>query len=213
MMMPTKRPFWPRLVAVLLAVLLGVTLAIMVRQLRELSAARAALNAPEPLPELGSVGTFRFTDSSGAAFGDGDVSGKLWIANLFFSTCGSICPPLMHGLAEVGNDSSLPPFEMVSVTVDPETDTPEVLTTYAASLGADTGRWHFLTGVPDTIKTFSVEGLRIGTHDNPLNHSSYVVLVDGAGSIRGFYDGLDGEARLRLKNDLKRLAREDEPGR
>jgi protein SCO1/2 len=98
----------------------------------------------------------------------------------------------------------------LSVTVDPDYDTPPVLTEYAAKNGADKDRWVFLTGLKPEVRRFIQSGLRLAVEDlppgetspeGPIIHSTKFILIDAATRIRGYYDGLD-------PNSLAQLARE-----
>jgi protein SCO1/2 len=96
--------------------------------------------------------------------------------------------------------------EFVSITVDPERDTPEVLTEYAERFGADTGRWHFLTGALPYIHDVAVTGFKVGSMDDPLIHSERLILVGREGVIRGYYDGTEADSVLELSRDIAILA-------
>jgi len=96
-------------------------------------------------------------------------------------------------------------LSFVSVSVNPQYDRPNVLADYAEYYDADPDRWHFLTGSLDAIKDMSMNGLMIGNKDNPIDHSSYFVLVDAQCRVRGYYDGMDEEAVGRLRIDVDRL--------
>ncbi|MCE9616259.1 MAG: SCO family protein [Lentisphaerae bacterium] len=194
---------WPlRLGILLVAAGAGAAIALFVTLRRE-----PAPVALEDLPKLEPVAAFTLTDASGAAIGLEQFKGKLWTANLFFASCTSICPPLTRNLAKLqvavgaGVD-----FDLLSVSVDPEHDTPGVLAAFAAQYQADTNRWHFATAARETVQALAVESLHLGAQGEPVNHSPYVVLVDRDGIIRGYYDGLEAEAMARLAADLKRLA-------
>jgi protein SCO1/2 len=105
------------------------------------------------------------------------------------------------------------PVRFVSFSLDPATDTPEVLTRYAASAGAD-AEWWFVTGSMRDLHGLSVEGFRLGamenapgaeTADGPFLHSSKFVLVDAEGVIRNYYDSEDKAAVAALEADARRL--------
>ncbi len=101
----------------------------------------------------------------------------------------------------------------VSFSVDPAHDTPEALQRYAQKLGA-TDRWLFLTGEREEIRRLSIEGFKLGLDLNPapgmsnepILHSTRFVLVDGEGTIRGYYEAFDEPSMERLERDLKGLA-------
>jgi protein SCO1/2 len=159
--------------------------------------------------ELGVVVPFTLTNVDSAPLTLSDLRGKVWIANLFFASCQSICPRLTHNLAQlqaaIGKEV---PFDLLSVTVDPEHDTPAVMAAFAATYHADTNRWHFATAPLAAVRALATQSLHLSTGDGPVGHSSYVVLVDRSARIRGYYDGLDAEAFKRLAGDLVRVVAE-----
>jgi protein SCO1/2 len=103
---------------------------------------------------------------------------------------------------------------LVSISVDPETDTPEVLRGYANAHGADPNRWLFLTGTRPAIWNLANEGFMLGVGADPSNqampifHSSKLSLVDGKGRLRGHYDGLSDEGQANLVRDLQMVLME-----
>jgi protein SCO1/2 len=104
---------------------------------------------------------------------------------------------------------------LVSVSIDPEHDTPEVLAEYAGNYGASE-RWRFLTGEPEVVRMLAVEGFKLGVAEvegeaDPglaLVHSDRFVLVDAEGRIRGYYDPFEPESIARLERDVAALAGE-----
>ena len=106
---------------------------------------------------------------------------------------------------------------LVSISVDPENDTPETLAAYAAKHGAKTDGWQFLTGTRDGIWSLSVDGFKLAvaeaqdTGAGPILHSDRFVLADGRGWIRGYYDALDPDERAKLLRDLETVRAESAP--
>lgn len=163
----------------------------------------------EPLPVLSSVPDFEMTNQSGDAVDLASLKGKIWVADLFFTSCGGPCPEMtkqMKALSDLVQGGER--IRFVSITVDPETDTPERLTSYGEHYGADFGRWHFLTGPQETIEMLAVEGFKLGTVENPEIHSTRFVLVDGQGRIRGYYHGLEEETIPTLQAAISQLLKE-----
>lgn len=147
---------------------------------------------PEPPPTLLPVPAFELTSQKGEPFGSEQLAGKVWIANFMFTRCPTICPLLTSQMKELTETLADTPVRYVSFSVDPANDTPEVLTTYAEQRGADTERWTFLTGDNDAVEEVVVRGLRMRMGDEPdqngdILHGSHFVLVDGTGTIRGYY--------------------------
>jgi protein SCO1 len=174
------------------------------------------LRAPkEPLPDLGEVPAFRFTAQDGKPFGTDELKGKVWVANFIFTRCESICPPFTAKMLTLSKKSaeSLSGLRMVSFSMDPEFDTPEVLTKYAQEKTADTTRWAFLTAPRDEMEKVVVKGLfqPMTKGDGSLisiGHSSQFVLVDARGHIRGFISSKEDDAVSHVLRDAEALTRE-----
>lgn len=167
----------------------------------------------EPLPDFGEVPDFSLTAADGRTVTKGDLSGDPWIADFIFTRCAGTCPVMSLKMQTLDRD--LPAeLELVSITVDPEHDTPEVLAEYAETFGAS-HRWHFLTGSEEEIRTLSQEGFRLGldlsppedqaSPEEPILHSTRFVLVDGEGHIRGYYNVMLSGELERLVGDLGKL--------
>jgi protein SCO1/2 len=161
---------------------------------------------PPPPPVQFELPQFALVDSGGAKFGSADLAGRVYVADFIFTRCGSICPQLTRAMGRLDQryrEHGVDGVRLVSITIDPTFDSPEVLGRYAAEYGIDTDRWTLLTGPPETIRTLIIEGFHLGLGDPPgadtsgdrlvdIVHSGKLVLVDGDGGIRGYYDS-DGE--------------------
>ncbi|MDP7639925.1 MAG: SCO family protein [Candidatus Hydrogenedentes bacterium] len=159
------------------------------------------------LPDLGKAPEFSLTDSGGVAFDSKRLDGQIYVIDFIFTNCSGICPILSNHMAGLHRAySGRGGVEFVSITVDPERDTPEVLTEYAERFGADTGRWHFLTGALPYIHDVAVTGFKVGSMDDPLIHSERLILVGREGVIRGYYDGTEADSVLELSRDIAILA-------
>jgi protein SCO1/2 len=167
-------------------------------------------SAPAPAAEalLWHVPDFALVSERGAPYGSADLRGRVWVVDFFFTTCRGICPALTTCLRDVGRRA--PGVKLVSVSVDPEHDTPAVLAAYADSVGADSS-WAFLTGPPADVRRLVQEGFRLAADPappgaaEPILHSPKVALVDATGMIRGFYDALDSTSVARLVADARGL--------
>ncbi|MET0282902.1 MAG: SCO family protein [Polyangiales bacterium] len=168
--------------------------------------------------ELGRVPTFALTDQGGKPFGSAELAGKPWVANFVFTRCPSVCPLLTAKFKSLqGKLADVPDAEFVSFSVDPEHDTPEVLTAYAQKYEADTSRWHFLTGPLDAIEKTVVAGFKIHIGDKKpsesdptlieIMHGEHFVLVDASGAIRGYYRAEAAEL-TQLAEDMRALSKE-----
>ncbi len=155
------------------------------------------------LPIYGQVSSFQLTDARGQAFGLDDLKGKVWVADFIFTTCPGPCVLMSENMAAVHRSFKLlEDIRMVSFTVNPENDTPEILKTYAKKYEEDLSKWHFLTGSRDTITNLLKNDFRIGHLENIALHSVYFVLVDDLGRIRGYYDGTNQKQLQQLVDDL-----------
>ncbi len=160
----------------------------------------------EPLPVLGEIPDFELTAETGAAFQGKSLKGSVWVADFIFTTCQGPCPR-MSGLMRViqRETQGLEGVKLVSFTVDPEHDTPEVLAAYGKRYQAEPERWHFLTGPRETIHGLSRQAFKLGDVDGSMNHSTRFVLVDRKGRIRGYYgSGEDGNWK-QVVPDIRRL--------
>jgi protein SCO1/2 len=157
---------------------------------------------PAPPPVVGHVPAFRMTSSDGKPFGSEDLAGRVWVASFLFTRCASICPLLarsVHGLQERYRDWEIDGVHLVSFTVDPEHDTPARLAFWGAEQGQDPERWTLVTGRAEEVRALVVDGFRLALGPPEVvedivdvAHSGRLVLVDGRGRIRGYYDS-DGE--------------------
>lgn len=173
----------------------------------------------KPLEGLGSFGAvpdFSLTERSGRQLGLADLKGKIWLANFIYTHCKDTCPLQSAEMAILQTDFvSEPDVRLVSISVDPARDTPQVLSAYADRFRADSERWFFLTGQTEEIHRLAQGGFRlsavpasdVGQKGNEILHSPRFVLVDGKTRIRGYYDSRDAEALRRLRRDLKILLR------
>jgi len=146
---------------------------------------------------LGKVPAFTLTDQSGRKVTERDYAGKIWIANFVFTRCASVCPMLTAKFRSLQGELKDLPLSYVSISVDPEYDTPSVLAAYAKRFDADPARWRFLTGPLGDIERTVIEGFKIhigertpAAHDPTLieiMHGEHFVLVDQEGTIRGYF--------------------------
>lgn len=170
------------------------------------------------LPILFEAPVFALVDQNGRAVTNADFVGRVWIADFIFTYCAGPCPLMtqkMAGLQEALSDCA--PLRLVSFSVDPARDRPDVLAAYAARFGADSQRWLFLTGDDERgIRRMIGEGFRLvarvttpeeradqGWDD--ILHSTQFVLVDERGRIRGLYDSNDARQMTQLQRDTRRL--------
>jgi protein SCO1/2 len=185
---------------------LAVALALLARSIRP----------KPPLPVFSQVPAFQLLDERGAPYTVSSLQGHTTVVDFIFTRCPSSCPRLTRRMGELqarlAKDGS--GVRLASFSVDPENDTPAVLSQYAAKAGADLDRWTFVTGpVDDVIKTvvqgFKVSAAKVarGAEDYDVTHGDWFVLVDRAGQIRGYYGSEDGSDVSTLVADAERLER------
>ena len=164
--------------------------------------------------ELESFGTVpaeaTFTEQSGKELKLGELRGTPWVADFVFTRCRGICPVMTESLADLQAElEPESPVKLVSFTVDPEYDTPERLTEYAAEHNADPDRWLFLHAGDSVVQALARDAFHVaiaeGTDpDEPIIHSSKFFVVDGEGEVRGIFDGRNPEERRELLGLLER---------
>ena len=165
------------------------------------------LKSSQPaLPVYGEVAPFRLIDTQGKVFDSAKLDEKVWVTAFFFTTCSGICPIMTKNLKSLQDMyQSYPDVEFVSISVNPEQDTPQALAAYAQKYAADTAQWHFLTGSREDITRIAVHGFKVGSIDQPVFHSAYFILVDRRGRVRGYYEGTQKEEVERLSKDIVQL--------
>jgi protein SCO1/2 len=140
------------------------------------------------------------------------MRGKVWIADFFFTTCPGPCPQMSARMADLQRSlADNPEIRLVSITVDPSTDTQAVLSDYATRFHAHSERWYFLTGNKSEIHRLAKVGFLVGGVDDVLLHSTRFMLVDRMGRLRGYYDSTDQESLAELLADAHLLLKEPNP--
>jgi protein SCO1 len=170
----------------------------------------AACTRAIDIPSYYPLADFSLTDQAGKTVTLHDLAGKVWVADFIFTNCGGTCPLMTEKMRKL--QEALPPdTNLVSFTVDPARDTPQVLAAYAEEHRADRGRWIFLTGDKEALYDVCVKGFKLpldtegGTPAEPIAHSTRFVLVDKKGEIRGYYSGTEEQELKRLAADAKKL--------
>jgi protein SCO1/2 len=174
-----------------------------------LLASSACTRKPAPvemLPDFGRLPAFQLIDQSGRSFSRADFAGKVWIVDFIFTRCGSACPRLTAQMRKLQDRVTFfPEARLLSISIDPEHDTSQILSTYAARYKTDPARWSFLTGDKATIRAMQVKTERHMDPEDIIVHSKHFYLVDGNGYIRGEYPVNDPAASEDILVDLKRL--------
>jgi protein SCO1/2 len=177
--------------------------------------ARGREAPPEPPPVLSSLPDFELTSQGGEAVSLGSLRGRPWIADLVFTRCPYTCPRMTEVLHALGPGlSAAGGARRVSISVDPEHDTPAVLADYAERRGIQDPEWLFLTGDRGEVQRLAHGGFLLPFEEAPdegaeelMLHSTRFVLVDAEARVRGYYDPFEAGATDRLLRDLEALHR------
>jgi cytochrome oxidase Cu insertion factor (SCO1/SenC/PrrC family) len=158
------------------------------------------------LPVLGQIADFTLTNENGQITTLADLTNHVWIADIIFTRCAASCPVMSRQMKSLQDAlSATNTAKLVSLTTDPDYDTPAVFQRYAAHYGADTNRWIFLTGSKPQLAALAANSLKLGSSPIALNeqkssvdlfiHSTIFVAVDKHARLRGIFetegDGVD----------------------
>jgi len=161
-----------------------------------------------------TIEDFSFTNQNGKTITQKDYEGKIYVADFFFTTCPSICVPMGENMAWLQEQiKDNPKVMLLSHTVMPDVDTPEVLKAYAVKKGVIDSKWNLVTGDKKDIYYIARKSyLAVKTTDSSelydMVHTENFVLVDAKRRIRGFYDGTKLEEVKRLLEDINYLSAE-----
>ena len=171
----------------------------------------------QPLPRFARLGKFRFIERSERPVTQGDIAGKIVVADFFFASCSAECQVLGRRMREVQElTSGMDDVMLLSFTVDPRSDTPQVLTRRANELSASSNRWLFLTGEKTNLYPFIQQHFLLAAGEDDASafggfiHSSRIALVDRHGVVRGYYDGLAALTSHRIFRDIQKLREEQQ---
>ena len=158
------------------------------------------------LPNYGKVPNFQMTDSNGRPFRREMLAGSVWIVDFIYTNCPAECPRMtsrMHRISEQveGEDN----LGLLSISVDPDRDTPAALTRFAQRYGGPTAQWHFLTGTPSTVHLLAYTTFHVGDIIGRMEHATHFILVDKQGNIRGYYSSFDADGMNKLLADANAL--------
>lgn len=178
-------------------------------------------------PELAIISkapAFELLNQDGNKITDKFYNDKVYVVDFFFTTCPTICPKMTKNMLKVQNKFyGNPNFGIVSISINPNNDTPQVLKDYAKEYGATLKNWHFLTGDKDYIYTIANNGFTLYAGENSqaeggFEHSGSFALIDKKGNIRSrfdtfgnpiaFYDGLSDEGIKMIIEDIEILLKE-----
>jgi protein SCO1/2 len=161
-----------------------------------------------------TIADFSFVNQNGDTINQKDYEGKIYVADFFFTTCGSICPKMSVNLEEVQKAfATNPKVKLLSHTVFPETDSVPVLKAYAKKHNVIDAKWNLVTGDKKEIYAMarkSYLAVKLGKPSElyDMVHTENFVLVDTKRRVRGFYDGTNKEDIKRLIEDIRFLTEE-----
>ena len=222
-MQTTSRPLQLLVWGAVLLTILAIAVAYVVKE----SARKTALMGDEgfqveqpvsngPLPVLFQIPDFALTNQAGNLVTLAGLKGQVWITDIIFTRCAGPCPDMTRRMAEF--QVAIParsPVKFVTLTADPQNDTPAVLDTYARRISAAPGRWHFLTGTKKQIVDLAVQGLKLTTLDKEeaqrtdpndlFIHSTMFVVVDQQGRARAVLESDEPLMKLKALGVIQRL--------
>lgn len=157
------------------------------------------------------VSDFALTDQNSQPFTNSSMRGKVWIVDFIFTHCKGPCPAMTGQMAAMTKKVTGPSIRFLSFSVDPSTDTPEVLKQYAKDMGADENVWTFLTGDQKSIYAVAAQ-MKIGASpadaNSPITHGTWFSLVGPDAKVHGYYRQDEPESLKQLVIDAQKLARD-----
>ncbi|CAM2006444.1 SCO family protein [Acanthopleuribacter pedis] len=167
-----------------------------------------------PAPGSHRIGDFQFTNQQNQTVTRADLLGSIHVADFFFTSCPGICATLTRNLKRVQDATEGRDVALISYSVTPRMDTPEVLAAYALRFGVDNKRWHLTTGDKEATyalarESYFADGLKNqGKGSETFLHTENLFLVDAQGRIRGVYNGTRATDVTRLIEDIAHLRAE-----
>jgi len=162
------------------------------------------------------IAPFSFVDQDSVVINNSTFKGKIYVADFFFTTCRTICPVMKTQMKRVYEATAKDPDVLIlSHTIDPAYDDVPRLHNYARMLEVSSDRWHFVTGVRDSIykiaqTSYFATAREDRSEPDGFIHSGAFLLIDKHQRIRGKYDGTREADVDRLLNDIRRLQNEGE---
>lgn len=178
------------------------------------------LASPDTLPIITrALPPFTLTNQLGKTITAPDFSNHVSVVDIIFTRCAGPCPEMTRRMSELQRDIPAKlPVRLVTVTTDPQFDTPDVLKRYSQRFQADAARWWFLTGAKSDIARLAREGLKLVAQETKPEerqndadlfiHSTVFVLLDKQGRLRGAIESTESDFHARVLRAVRRLARE-----
>ncbi len=161
------------------------------------------------------IADFAFVDTEGQTVKKADLLGRPWIVCFVFTHCASTCPTVTNAMRELQDQLKNYDFRLVTLTVDPVRDTPEILKEYGKGRGADFSKWLFLGGDQKDIYRLIEGSFKMPVEEVRDNkrvgfeflHSNNIMLVDETGVVRGKFLATNGPDVAALRREIQKLAR------
>jgi cytochrome oxidase Cu insertion factor (SCO1/SenC/PrrC family) len=181
---------------------------------------KPAAPAAAPLPIIGNIADFALTNQDNQSVTLASLRGKVWIADIIFTRCAGPCPRMTQQMKSLQDELSASEAKLVTLTTDPEFDTPPVFQKYGTHAGADFRHWQFLTGDKKEVFALAIGSLKLtalpvkpGEQLNVADlfvHSTIFVVVDKQARLRGVFetggDGVDwNESKKKILSAVQQL--------
>jgi protein SCO1 len=212
--LPTRKAGWPVWGGLVLVGLTAVAVLL-------LAAIKFRAASAQALPVYGQVADFALTNQNGGTVSLADLRGRVWVADIIFTRCPGPCLKMTRQMKEL--QAALPPTSqarLVTLTTDPDFDTPSVLKAYAQRFGAEPERWTFLTGTKAQIAKLAIDSLKLtaipkkpeerASPQDLFVHSTIFVIADKRGQLRGVFEttgeGIDpAQVKAEILSAVKQL--------
>ena len=161
------------------------------------------------IPILKPVPEFSFINQDGDPFTEKDLNDKITVLDFIFTSCAGPCPIMTHNMTGLYRSfSQVEEVQFVSITVDPDVDTQDILKQYAKINGVNDDRWQFITSNIEAIKDLKKNGFMLYAEELPRGHAIKFVLIDQNGHIRKYFDGTEEASMAVLMKDITNLVKE-----
>lgn len=161
------------------------------------------------IPRYDKVPAFQMTTADNRVFTEKDLDGKVWIVDFIYTNCPAECPRMSSRMHELEKQTEgAADVKLLSVSVDPDRDTPEALKAFAGHYGAPNARWNFITGTADTVHLLAFQTFHVGDVIGRIEHSSKFALVDKRRTVRGYYSSFNREELATMLTDIEALRKE-----
>ena len=142
-------------------------------------------------------------------FNKENLIGNFWISDFIFTTCAGPCPVMSSQFQGFQKKySKNDKLKLLSISVNPQYDTPTILQNYGERYSADFEKWNFLTGDVNEIHNLALESFKVGDADNPIFHSAFFILIDDKAQIRGYYNSTISEDINKMYSDINILMKQ-----